>query len=75
MYIRIMKATITDLQRELWLRRRNNSEIVWTTKDGTEIPINKMSDQHIENAIKRLIEIENFEEIALEYDAYVSKFE
>ena len=44
-----MKATIKDLELELWLRKRERGEIVWTTKSGAEIPINEMSDTHIEN--------------------------
>lgn len=53
-----MKATIKDLELELWLRKRERGEIVWTTKSGAEIPINEMSDTHIENAIKKNEKIE-----------------
>lgn len=47
-----MKATIEDLKRELWLRKRNQEEIVWTTVTGEKIPINKMTSEHLINAIK-----------------------
>lgn len=53
-----MKATIKDLELELWLRKRERGEIVWTTKSGAEIPINEMSDTHIKNAIKKNEKIE-----------------
>lgn len=46
-----MKATIEDLKRERWLRARNSGELVWTTKEGKEIPIKDMSDSHIDNVI------------------------
>lgn len=53
-----MKATLTDLELELWLRSREKGEILWTTKEGNKIPINEMSDEHLLNTIhflKRLI--------------------
>lgn len=28
------------------------SEAIWTTRDGTEIPIRKMEDRHLANAIR-----------------------
>ena len=46
-----VSADIIDLRLELWLRRRNANEIVWTTKGGEKIPINQMSDEHLINAI------------------------
>lgn len=46
-----IKADIDDLRLELWLRRRNANEIVWTTKSGEKIPINQMTNEHIINAI------------------------
>lgn len=48
-------ATIIDLRMELWHRMRERNLIVWKTKDGTEIPINEMSDLHLLNAFKSSI--------------------
>ena len=68
-----MKATIDDLRKEQWLRRRNAGEIKWITKDGKEIPINEMSDSHLENAINCVIKAMEMQDIAAEYAAYVSE--
>lgn len=48
----MVEATLDDLELELWLRQREKKEIVWTTKQGVQIPINDMTDDHIINAIK-----------------------
>lgn len=48
-------ATCIDLRMELWHRMRERNLIVWKTKDGTEIPVKEMSDQHLLNAFKRSI--------------------
>ena len=68
-----MKATIDDLRKEQWLRRRNTGEIKWITKDGKEIPINEMSDSHLENAINCMIKTKEMNDIAAEYAAYVAE--
>lgn len=65
-----MKATPEDLKRELWLRNRNNSSIVWTTKDGRKIPINKMSDEHLLNTINMIMQIQERDQ---EYDDWFWK--
>ena len=46
-----VSADTIDLRLELWLRRRDANEIVWTTKGGEKIPINQMSEEHLINAI------------------------
>ena len=65
-----MKATLEDLKRELWLRNRNNSSIVWTTKDGRKIPINEMSDEHLLNTINMIMQIQERDQ---EYDDWFWK--
>lgn len=49
------KATIKDLELELWLRQRNSGSIIWTTKDGKNIPIKDMNTNHLVNALKMLL--------------------
>ena len=44
-----MQASIEDIQREIWLRRRNADEITWTTKNGQSMSIREMTMQHLEN--------------------------
>lgn len=46
------QATYEDLLMERFLREREQGLIIWTTKDKTQIAINRMSDQHLQNAIK-----------------------
>lgn len=47
-------ADLEDLYKELWLRERERGNIVWETRYGTKVPINRMSDQHLINTIKML---------------------
>lgn len=49
------KATIKDLELELWLRQRSSSSIIWTTKDGKNISIKDMDNNHLVNALKMLL--------------------
>ena len=49
------KANIQDLKLELWLRQRNSGSIIWTTKDGKNIPIKDMDNKHLVNALKILL--------------------
>lgn len=59
------KATIQDLKLELWLRQRNSGSIIWTTKDGKNIPIKDMDNNHLANTLKMLLKQEEEQE---EYD-------
>lgn len=52
------KATIQDLELELWLRKRNSGFIIWTTKDGKNIPIKDMNTNHLVNTFKMLLKQE-----------------
>lgn len=47
-----MQASIEDIQREIWLRRRNADEITWTTKNGQSMSIREMTMQHLENCLR-----------------------
>ena len=44
-------ATLKDLELEAWFRDREKERIVWKTKAGDIIPINKMTDSHLHNTI------------------------
>lgn len=44
------RATAIDLRKEYWLRQRKY--IIWRTKDGKDIPIDKLTDEHLENILK-----------------------
>lgn len=59
-----MKATVEDLRKELWLRRRK--KLVWETKNGQKIPLELMSEEHLENAINYFDRMEELREIVLE---------
>lgn len=60
-----MKASLFDLQLERWLRARNNGSIVWTTKEGNQVPIKDMTDTHLANTIS-MLERKSIEELNLE---------
>lgn len=65
------RATLEDLLKEKWLRERGQDKIRWTTKDGAEIPLKDLSDGHLENIIKHVIEHQERAEIACEYAAHI----
>lgn len=50
-----MEATIDDLIKEQWLRKRDSGDIYWETENGDRIPINRLSDIHLQQAIEYLI--------------------
>lgn len=52
-----IKATLSDLKIELWLRKRNSDKIVWETKSGDKLSIREMSDTHLVNAIRCLEDV------------------
>ena len=68
----IREATRTDLVKELWLRERNSGALVWVTASGEKIPVKDMTDSHLKNAIRKISEIEELNEIATEFDAFMS---
>ena len=57
-----------DLERELWLRKRERDELVWTTKSGEQIPLRNMTDEHIKNALKCMERSEERMEHSYDYD-------
>lgn len=65
------EADIEDIRLEIWLRERNDREIRWTTKDGTEIPIRDMSLSHLRNVERMLERNEHLLGIACDYQAYL----
>lgn len=60
----MIKATLKDLELELWLRNRNSSKIIWETKNKNVIPIKDMTDDHLINTINHLKKIDRM------YDRY-----
>lgn len=61
------KATLQDLKLELWLRNRSTGTIYWTTKDGRDILINEMSNNHLVNTIKMLLRQEEEDQLMSEH--------
>ena len=61
------KATLQDLKLELWLRNRSTDTIYWTTKDGRDILINEMSNNHLVNTIKMLLRQEEEDQLMSEH--------
>ena len=44
-----MRANLRDLEMELWLRRRKN--LTWVTRDGKQIAIGDLTEDHLKNII------------------------
>ena len=69
-----MRASIDDLKRERWLRARNSGALVWVTRQGQEIPIKDMTDEHIEAALacyeKKAYEDEMRDAAAYSFDPF-----
>lgn len=63
-----MIAGLSDLKLERWLRARESGALKWKTKNGDEISIKRMSDSHLENAIKCLREQNEFLRDAINYE-------
>lgn len=66
------KAGIEDLEKELWLREREN--IYWETRDGKQIPIKEMTTEHIINAINYFERSYEEREIVLESSDVILNF-
>lgn len=70
-----MTANIEDLKLELWLRKRNAGEIIWTTKNKQAISIKDMSDKHLVNTIAFLEKKEELQEIESDFMSNMYKHE
>lgn len=46
-----MFATLEDIKFERFLRHRKSGTLHWKTKEGSIIPIESLSDEHLENII------------------------
>ena len=59
----MIKADIEDLEKELWLRQRE--DMIWETKDGKQISLKEMTTEHIINAIKYVYKHNTMRDIIL----------
>lgn len=59
----MIKADIEDLEKELWLRQRE--DMIWETKDGKQIPLKEMTTEHIINSIKYVYKHNTMRDIIL----------
>lgn len=46
--------TLEILKFEQLLRARNSGKLTWTTRDGRQVPVRDMSDEHLRNSIAML---------------------
>lgn len=51
--------TLQDIQFEMFLRARKKKQLIWKTKEGNYIPLQKISDEHLMNILKKMIEFES----------------
>lgn len=54
-----MLSDLENLEKELWLRLRNSGALTWRTREGKDIPIKDMSDEHLVNAIHMIQRLQN----------------
>lgn len=62
----MIKAEISDLELELWLRRRESGDIVWETKEGKLIKLKDMETSHIINALRCFSKYEDLEGLTMD---------
>lgn len=65
-----MRCSLEDLELEAWLRARNGGSIVWVTKDGREIPIKDMSDEHLHNTINHIARQRAIMDISFDFEDF-----
>ena len=68
------KVVLTDNSEALYILKQElmrRTQYVWKTKDGTEIPIQQMSDKHLMNTINMLERNQHLSELAAEYSSYL----
>ena len=69
-----MKKILIDNAEALYVLKQEQmrrTQYVWKTKDGTEIPVQSMSDSHLQNTIRMLERNKDLQEQAAEYAAYM----
>lgn len=67
----VKHANLNDLERELWIRMRNEGLIAWTTKDGQTIPIKDLTLKHLYNIVKYCMNKQELEDIACDFYASI----
>lgn len=69
-----MKKILNDSGEALYVLKQEQMrriQYVWKTKDGVEIPVQSMSDKHLQNTINMLERNKELNEIAAEYSSYL----
>ena len=69
-----MKKILNDSGEALYILRQEQMrriQYVWKTKDGVEIPVQSMSDKHLQNTINMLERNKDLQEQAAEYSSYL----